>query len=265
MRYVLCLWSITLSIQAAEPTAADLLVHRQGTVPIILSAPHGGRLPVPEVPVRMGLGIDKFVVVRDDGTAELTEKLAAILEKKLGKPYVVIARFERKYIDANRPASGAFESDKAKPLYDAYHDALQKACKEVKKDWGRGLLIDVHGQAADATAIYRGTQNLRTVKALKERFGKPAISGPNSVLGHLAGQGVKVVPGIDSDDAEDKRFNGGHIVQTYGSHDGYAIDAIQLELGSQFRQQKGRDGASEKLASAIEAFAKEYLPKVKQK
>ena len=92
--------------------------------------------------------------VRDDNTAELADKMLPELEKALGaKVWAVIARFERKYLDANRPAELGYESDKAKPYYDAYHSALEEACKAVKKKFGRGILIDIHGQAAHPDAI----------------------------------------------------------------------------------------------------------------
>jgi hypothetical protein len=107
-----------------KPPLDKLLVVRKGTLPIILSAPHGGRQHLLDVPERKGDGIGKFVTVRDDNTAELAEKLAAEVQKKLGgTPYVVIALFERKYLDVNRPAADAYESDKAKPSYEA--DRLQ--------------------------------------------------------------------------------------------------------------------------------------------
>src|SRR5215211_2271714 len=216
-----------------QPQTPDQLVTvRQGTLPIILSAPHGGGTPLAGVPERRGAGVEKFVTSRDGNTAELAEKLAARIAKKLGgQPYLVIARFERKFIDVNRPPAGAYEDPKAKPFYDGYHQALADFTKEVQMDWGRGLLIDLHGQGAEADAVFRGTSNGRTVTALTDRFGKAAVTGPKSVFGQLAGQGVRVIPANDSDDTEDRRYNGGHIVRTFGSHDGTAVDAIQLELG----------------------------------
>lgn len=47
-----------------------------------------------------------------------TEKLADAIESKMGKrPYVVIARFARKYLDANRRARNAFESPESELVY----------------------------------------------------------------------------------------------------------------------------------------------------
>lgn len=250
---------------AAEdgPDLDKFILAKPGTLPIILSAPHGGRLPVPDVPTRRGVGIQKFTVVRDENTVELTEKLAAAIEKELGgRPYIVIALFERKQLDANRPPEEAYETAKAKPYYDAYHAALGKYCAEVRKTWGRGLLLDVHGQGMMHDMVFRGTQNTKSVSALKQRYGMKALNGPNSILGVLEAGGYKVFPPGDAKDPgrESPFFNGGHIVGTYGSDAGTGIDAIQLEFGGQLRMRAALDATAADVAAGVKAFAKEYLP-----
>jgi N-formylglutamate amidohydrolase len=257
-----CLTVVLAAVAAAqEPVTPEALVTVQtGTAPVIISAPHGGRKAVPAVPERKGAGVEKFAKVRDENTAEIADRLVRELEKTLaGKPFVVIARFERKYLDVNRPADGAYEDPKAKPYYDHYHAALADACRAVKGKWGRGLLIDVHGQVGRADDICRGTNNLKTVTLLRERFGPAAVTGPKSVLGYLAGHGYTIFPPCDSKEKEDSRYGGGYIVQTYGSHQAFAIDAIQLELGSKYRMKAVIDTTARDLAAAIGAFAKEYL------
>jgi N-formylglutamate amidohydrolase len=248
--------------KASKP--GDFVITQKGTLPIIVSAPHGGRKKVPDVPERLGIGVDKFATVRDDNTAELAEKFVAALEKKLdGKPWVVLARFERKYLDVNRPRDGAYESEKAKPYYDAYHDPLTAACKAVQKEFGRGLLLDIHGQGQFPDSICRGTQNGKTVKLLKDRFGWPAVTGKRSVLGQMELAGYKVVPPCDAGEVvkEDARFNGGFIVSNYGSHTGYAIDAIQFEFGTYLRDRDAYPKTARDLADAVAIFHDEYLKK----
>ena len=91
-------------------------------LPIILSAPHGGRQPIPEAPVRRGVGVAQFTTGRDNNTGELVERIAAKLEERFGaKPFLIIALFERKYVDANRPSASAYESDQGKLYYESYH------------------------------------------------------------------------------------------------------------------------------------------------
>lgn len=246
-----------------KPDLDKFVLAKPGTVPIILSVPHGGRAPIPDVPTRKGVGVAKFVVVRDENTLELADKLAAAIEKELGgRPYVVFALFDRKSIDANRPPEEAYETEKAKPYYDAYHAALGAYCAEVRKTWGRGLLLDVHGQGMMHDTIFRGTQNLKTVSALKQRFGMTAVNGPDSVLGVLEANGYSVFPPSDARDPakENPFFSGGHIVGTYGSDAGTGIDAIQLEFGGKLRMRHVLDRTAADVAAGVKAFAKEYLP-----
>ncbi len=252
-----------------EGRSDDLVFIQKGTLPIIISAPHGGLKPIPEVAERLGVGIANFQTVLDVRTAELTEAFAAELEKQLkGKPWVVLARFDRRYLDVNRPSEQAYESDKAKPYYGAYHDALERACQAVHKQFGQGLLLDIHGQGEFRDAICRGTQNGKTVTLLRERHGWQALTGKRSVLGHLERNGYKILPACTADPKtkEERKFSGAHIVGTYGSHTGYGIDAIQLEFGSLLRDKfrsRYATTASD-LADAVAAFHEEYLKDAKK-
>jgi N-formylglutamate amidohydrolase len=203
-------------------------------------------------------GPGKFVTARDIGTEKLAMALADAIEKRMGKrPYLVVAKFHRKYADANRPAELAFEDPKAKPAYEAYHAALARYCQSVQKEYGRGLLLDVHGQVAATDTIFRGTQNGKTVTLLTQRFGPGAQNGPKSFFGLLEAAGCKVYPRDDS--KEKSSFTGGHIVMTYGSHTVYAIDAIQCEFGTEYRTKEKIKDTAEKVAKAVDDFAKLYL------
>ncbi len=232
-----------------------------GMLPIILSAPHGGREAIAEVPARRGVGIAQFAASRDTNTDALGRKVAANLAQRLGaKPFLIIALFERKYVDVNRPPEAAYESSQASGYYAAYHSAVREACERVRREWGRGLLLDIHGQGTQVATIYRGTNNGKTVASLTEKFGVAALDGPKSILGQMERKGYKIFPPAETAYKEERTYAGGYIVQTYGSHQGTAIDAIQLELGTSFRQPGALDRTAADLADAIAVFAKEYLP-----
>lgn len=191
--------------------------------------------------------------------------LAGVYKKKLGKrSYSVIARFHRKYIDANRPVRDAYESKQAGGTYDVNHEALAKARGDVIRRWGHGILFDIHGQGSEPKAIFCGTQNGKTATHLVSRFGREALIGETSVFGQLAGQGLPVIPVTGSTDREDPRYDGGYIVVTYGSGSGGTLDAIQLELGRELRSTNAITDTADKLANAIAAFATEYLPRAEQ-
>lgn len=252
---------LTLLLQDPTPDLKKYLIIQEGTIPVIISAPHGGTVVVAGAELRKGEGVSQFTTVRDINTDLLAQKLAEKLEKQLGgKPWLVVAKFSRKYIDANRPASGAYEAKEAKPIYDAYHGALEKACKSVKLQFGSGLLIDVHGQAVRADAIYRGTQNGKSTTLLTERFGKKAINGPEGFQGMLEAKGYTMLPPSTSDEKE-TRFNGGYIVQHYGSHTGFGIDAIQMEFGGKYSGRNALDKTTADIADVVEAYVKKYVTK----
>src|SRR5215475_1338422 len=232
-------------------------------LPIILSAPHGGRQSIPGVPVRIGAGVTQFATGRDNNTDELAEILALRLENRLNaKPFLVVASFERKYLDANRPSENAYESEEAKPYYDNYHSALREAHDWIRRELGRGLLLDIHGQGTQAEAIYRGTGNGKTIASLTQRFGREAITGPKSIFHQLEGMGYQVLPSTQEFHKE-QRYVGGYIVQTYGSHRGSGIDAIQLEIGTKLRARANLAQTATDLAEAVAVFAREYLPIIK--
>lgn len=267
--YFIIFFSVGAFAYSFESFAQDqlepqrLLTVWAGILPIILSAPHGGRQSIPGVPVRSGSGVSQFATGRDNNTDELAETIAVRLEKRFNaRPFLVVAHIERKYLDANRPSESAYESGEAKIYYDDYHGALREADERVSRDWGHGLLLDIHGQGTQAEAIYRGTGNGKTVVSLTQRFGTEAITGTKSIFSQLELMGYKVLPST-TESHKEQRYVGGYIVQTYGSHRGRGVDAIQLEIGTKLRARANLERTATDLAEAIAVFAQEYLPLVK--
>lgn len=244
--------------RAAEIPATNLVFFQRGDVPIILTAPHGGSLSITNVAER-----ENGINVRDAGTYELTllvnEELTKLLKGK--KPYVVAAQFHREFIDANRIAGEAYESPSAKPVYEAYHRHISESVTEIRKNFGgEGLLIDIHGQGRDTTSIFRGTVNGVTVMRLIEKQGAASFTGDGSLLGLLAIDGYVIVPANTPPGlpAEDRDYNGGFTVRTYGSSHEKGIDAIQLELGGRLRNSDRKSFAKD-LAQAIFTFQERYM------
>lgn len=238
--------------------ASAMVVSAKGTLPLILTVPHDGAEPLDALPVRT-----RGVVVRDAGTRELAERVASLLEARLGKrPYLVIARFSRKFLDANRAEPEAMESQHALPAYRAYHEQIAAYVSEIKGKFPAGsLLLDVHGQSGDPDTTFRGTRAGLTAKTLLSRFGPAALQGEKSITGALAARGYAVHPAVGAESLrEDPRYAGGHTVATYGSHQPQGIDAIQLEFG---RNHRANTRLAEDLADALVVFMTQYelLPK----
>ena len=250
----------TIAADEKEFVPADFISVQKGDLPIIISAPHGGTMPIPGVPERHGEGMKTggagFFAGRDENTELLAAAIASEIETRLGKkPFFVIAKAHRKFVDANRPPEIGVEHPRAREVYDAYRGTLAKFCDEVQTRFGRGLLIDVHGQGSARDTVFRGTQNGATDSMLSKLLGEKIHAGPQSFAGLLVAHDIKMKPTDTS--AEASGFTGGHIVQTYGKHEG--IGAVQCEFGMDFRAKNAIKPTSEKVAAAIADFAKLYL------
>jgi len=264
---LLCAAPLALPAASSADDKADpkaLVEVQTGTLPIIIVAAHGGTEKVPGVPERMGVGVKQFATVRDTNTDKLAKAFAADVEKQLGKkPWVVIAKYDRKFVDANRAADQAYEVKEAKAYYDAYHAPLVAALKAVKEKHNNGILLDIHGQGKYPDALLRGTQNGKSVVLLRQRHGFAAVNGKNSILGRFERTGNKVLPRADAGEKakEETGYTGGFTVGNYGSHTGYAIDTIQLEIGGNFRKEENLAKTALDLANATVAFHDAYLKK----
>jgi N-formylglutamate amidohydrolase len=254
-RVVLSLLLAGTAIDLRAAGVEELVVARPGNLPVILVAPHGGREAVNGVRVRTSGKLDM-----DARTLELTGALAQRLHALLGaEPYVVAAKFHRRYIDANRSEAEAFEDPAARPAYLAYHDHIRRYVAEVGQRYPRGaLLFDIHGQSTDVDTVHRGTNNGATVARMLRQHGPGALIGSKSVFGVLQAKGRTVFPPNSpiGKPREDPRYNGGYTVRTYGSDQPGGIDAIQLEIGANLRRTAG---FIDDLAEAIAVYCRTYL------
>jgi N-formylglutamate amidohydrolase len=256
VRLLLAVLVVIALVETTSTAAGERLVAaKAGTLPIVLTAPHGGGEAVPNVPVRQ-----RGITGTDLHTFELAEALATHIERSVGAaPYVVAARFSRKYIDANRDETEAFDSPQAKPVYEAYHARIRAFVAQVRERFPRGgLLLDVHGQSEDPSVVHRGTRNGATVTKLLKTHGPEALVGPKSVFGVVRHRGFTVFPPNTplGTPPEDRRYSGGFTVHTYGSGKPDGIDAIQVEVGRTLRTDAALIAA---LGDGIVAFYRAYL------
>jgi N-formylglutamate amidohydrolase len=255
---------------AADVTPADLVLVQQGTMPIILTAPHGGHEAIPGVPPREDKSNDEafrkwggFGAGRGDPNTDLlAQGIAAEIKALTGKDvYLVIAKFERRFIDANRPPELALDSADAQPYYDYYHNSIRRFIDEMRKKYPAGLLIDVHGQPMKSAVIWRGTMNGRAIKSLLQRAGVQALTGAQGLFGQLEANGFKVFPANDLPigGTRENPHNGGYTVFTYGAHTAKGIDAVTFGVGSDYRQNAMLDKTAKDAARAIAAFYEVYV------
>lgn len=253
----------------AQSYESTLLVDRlRGTLPVLLACGHDGTERPPGVRARSGDGLPAncaFNPSRDLKVADLTRAVAEQLRGQAGEaPYVVIAAFHRKYIDANRSEQCAFEPGPAKAYYREYHAVLRGFVDEIRaENNGIGLLFDLHGskrrEAAPAD-IYVGTENGQTVTALRQGTSDDALYRRRGLVGLLQAAGYEMLPGA-SGEPEHPAFTGGFTVETYGSHRAHGIDAIQLEIVAELRTDATpRARLATDLANAIASLLPRWLP-----
>ena len=255
----------------------DLLVKRhRGTMPVLLTCPHDGRADPPGVDVRTrnatpeGCG---FSTTSDRQTAFITQSAAQrILDLTGLSPYVVVAAFDRDFIDANRsdsPVNCAFTDPDAQPFYDEYHRQIALSVDEIRRqNANRGFLFDVHGKRlipSDPADIYLGTDN---GGSLLPGFDRASIFMQHGLHGLLAAARHETGPApspifqyrlspADATAPENSSVDGGFTVRRYGVF----INSIQIEIADTIRNEaQKRSFVIEDLALAIVNFVRRHAP-----
>ena len=219
----------------------------QGELPIIISAPHGGY----ERPNNI-LDRKNGVFEKDDYTLELAQEIEKEFYKQTGLyPYSVIAIISRRKIDLNREASHAYEDINAKDEYNYYHKQIEASRKSIKKKFGKGLFIDIHGQSHPDGFIefgyllendilklddknlkkYKSKSSIKTLENFSSKKFIKQIKGKNSLGSLMTKKGFKSIPSKQFPYAKDDNyFEGAFNTFKYGSLDDGVINGIQVEF-----------------------------------
>jgi len=261
----LALSLLLLGAGAATAQAIDdYFLLQEGTVPVVFTFPHGGTTSVPGVDER-----DCSASSKNCGPDTNTHRMAPAISDAFfaltgHRPYLVASYMPRRQVDLNRAdGSQAYDDIDAKPYYDFYHDGVRAYIDAIRATWGSGVLFDVHGQSSYPDTVVRGTQNGDTVTSLLAAEGPLALNGPDSVFGVLTSLAYSVHPDLAipfDQQSELSAYRGGYTVRTYGSSHADGIDAIQLEIGFNFRSGSAWEQTSIDLASAARAFNDAFLP-----
>jgi hypothetical protein len=249
--------------------------HR-GTMPIILTCPHGGLESPPSVKEREEAktpsNCGNFTKDRDLETDTITEGIAEkILELTGLSPYVVIAKFHRKFIDANRSLDCAFTDSDAKEFYEEYHNRISDYVSQIlEENNNRGFLFDIHGISEEklevSADIYLGTGNGDTLQANFKRediFKRHGLHGLLDASRHQTRLGgtnsvfeYRLSPASIS---EEEILPGGFTVREYAKK--LKINCIQIEIESNIRKnEEKRSFIIEDLAFAMINFVRRHSP-----
>jgi len=262
--------SIALLAHSVHAESENLVYAIQGTIPVLITAPHGGNDQPGSVSIRTGVDsngiiIEDFNIVKDSWTKTIAKDIQSKFQQKYGGvPYIVAADFHRKYIDANRPEHQAFESSEAKFYYETYHNKINEFIADIQQKFGQGILLDIHGQAQHPSKILRGTRNGFAVEKLVATHGWDAVVGEQGFFGLLSQQGFSVQPTnsqipTTSSPTPESSLSGGTTIKFNGSHNAIGIDAIQFELGSDIRfSSSERELFSDHMADNIRTFMNSF-------
>jgi N-formylglutamate amidohydrolase len=220
-----------------------LLVSRfQGSLPVVLTSPHGGDQQPPGVAKRRtgkGLPSDcRFETNTDRFTRTITRGVAQLLFDVFGEaPYVVIANFDRDFIDANRTLECAFEDPNARPFYEQYHKTIREFVDEIRADnGGLGLLFDIHGTTrikSDPADVYLGTLDGEAIRSLL-KHDPQAMSRKRSLPNLLRAAGYVVSAKTP------ETIRGDFTLEAYGSFNANGIDSIQIETEASIRTDESK-------------------------
>ena len=230
----------------------DYTIFKTGNIPLLIIAPHGGDLKPQWLDDR---NCENSKIVQDQYTLEIALQIEQELNTLGFQPFLVLSKMHRIKIDLNRSLETALCKDKsAMPLWVVFHNQIDIFRNEISSSYGRGLVIDLHGQSHPEERIELGYllngsmlrdleqnatdySNQVSIKNLisnhpKQTSFQQLLVGENSLGTLLSEQDFAAVPS-QSDQAPLESqlfFSGGHNTINYGSRDSGTIDAIQVEL-----------------------------------
>ena len=220
-----------------------------GELPIVLTAPHGGRLRPEAIPNRT-----EGVTDMDANTQELARAVAAEFLARTGRHVaLVVSHLHRIKLDPNRELKEAAQgSAAAERVWREYHAAIETALSAAVARHGFAFLVDLHGhghkiarlelgyalgakqlnvsdQAFDASGVIA----VSTISDLQKRLGGSAatlLRGPRSLGDLFVSHGLPAVPSpSDPGPGNNSFFDGGYTVRQHAGGDTPKVDGLQIE------------------------------------
>ncbi|MGW8268130.1 MAG: N-formylglutamate amidohydrolase, partial [Longimicrobiales bacterium] len=275
--------SVAVTAEAVSATPGVTYLGREsyteyhpGTLPLVLTAPHGGSLTPAEIPDRSW-----GTTVRDRNTRELTLAVREALFTRTGAyPHVIFSNLHRTKLDPNREIVEAAQGDpEAERAWWEFQVFAEEAGNLVEGTFGEGLHLDIHEHShgidrlelgyllsrtdlSQPDGLLSGTEtvNRSSVKALAEKPGNDLaglVRGPLSLGTLLEERRVPAIPSTSQPDPGlEDYFTGGYITERHGSRDGGNVSAIQIEhhYPGLRDQEENRRLYAEALADALLAY-----------
>lgn len=253
----------------------DLEVH-YGTLPIIISAPHGGRKTTNKVKDR---DCNNCQLISDGKTIELATQIARIIKKETGQePSLIYTNRHRKEIDLNRSKDIAYSSKYMSEVYSNYHNEINNMINLHDKS----IYLDIHGHnhsSYDLELGYnmsnydykKGCEHINKYKnksTVYNFYNKDfdlceTLYSKHSFPEQFSNK-YKTIPSDKHRYSDEKYFKGGYSVQTHSKSN--TVYAVQIEVKRHIRYDKHkRDELAKQIALAAIKLMKENKLNSKKK
>ncbi len=227
----------------------DYIEYRAGTLPLVISAPHGGTLDPTEIPDRTA-----GILVRDTNTDRLAFAIADALEARTGeRPHLVVSHLHRRKLDPNREiVEAAAGNPRAEQAWHEFQALIEHAQARIEESRGGGLYIDLHGHGHPIARLELGyllsagdlarsdveldqgpwaaESSIRTLAAEAGVSFSAILRGPESLGSLLEARGYPATPSdVQPDPGNDPYFTGGYNTARHGSRAGGPVSGVQIE------------------------------------
>ena len=205
-----------------------------GDLPLVIAAPHGGRLKPESIPDRT-----QGVTGIDANTEELARAIASVIHAETGHhAHLVICHLHRSKLDANRDLPEAAQgNDVAAHAWGEHHRFIEQACETAVEQFGVAFLIDLHGHGhpdprvelgylhsaldlADCEELLNSTgsiasSSLRWIAERSELSHVDLLRGPQSLGALLEKEGFPAAPSPRMPIPTEPFFRGGYTIQRH--------------------------------------------------
>jgi hypothetical protein len=277
--------SVEFQATSIEPVPGESYMGRSnyieylpGSLPLVLSAGHGGDLRPTEIPDRT-----YGTMARDTNTRELALQIRNEIKEETGfYPHIIISHLHRTKLDPNREVVEAAQGDpEAVRAWWEFQTFIDEAERIVEEDFGEGFYIDLHGhghtiQRLELGYLLSSTDlnnsdealssatyvNKSSIKALAEKPGVDFVAllrGPMSLGTLLEDEGFPAVPSVPQPDPDGAPFfSGGYNTVRHGSRDGGTVSGVQIECN--WEGVRNTTPARDVFADALTAALLAYFP-----
>ena len=253
----------------------NYIEYLHGDLPLVITAPHGGRETPDEIPDR-----EQGAVDIDTNTQELARVIAAEIAARTGhSAHLVICRLHRRKLDCNREiVEAAAGSPAAEKAWNEYHGCIEEALAAATARHGHAFLIDLHGQnhparrielgylhdrqtfaQADTALEAPGLAAVGSMRRVAEKSRLPysaLLRGPRSFGALLEARGFPCTPSPERPMPELPYFRGGYTLRRHVAA-GTAVSGFQLEANLAGLRDTAENRA--KFAAAFVAALGEFL------